>query len=320
MKRLLRYLRFNLVGAMGTVVQLASLAALNRMLAGHYLLAAGGAVELAVVHNFVWHVNYTWAECGGGGMGRFLRFQMGNGVVSLVGNVALMRLLVQGFGAPVLVANGVAIVCCSVANFWVGEVWAFRGAGGAGLARAMRLGRILPLALFWLVLGRSSFAQTPPAANLPMEGRLGTDCAYANWFLGPAAATGGKLSLNTFTGGVTFGQYFARPFGRGVTASPQFELGVVGPIPHGTKVDGLGSMNAMFANRVRGRGLYPSFTVGYTRLFVNGNAVNFGVGVDFGKDEYKRLFRVELRDYYLFTGPRQHVLGLRFGIGRFISD
>ncbi len=65
-------------------------------------------------------------------MSRFLRFQMGNGVVSLVGNVALMRLLVQGVGAPVLLANLVAIVCCSVANFWVGEVWAFRGAERVG--------------------------------------------------------------------------------------------------------------------------------------------------------------------------------------------
>jgi putative flippase GtrA len=53
-------------------------------------------------------------------------------VVSLVGNVALMRLLVQGVGAPVLLANLVAIVCCSVANFWVGEVWAFRGAERVG--------------------------------------------------------------------------------------------------------------------------------------------------------------------------------------------
>jgi hypothetical protein len=76
----------------------------------------------------------------------------------------------------------------------------------------------------------------------------------------------------------------------------------------------------MFANRVTDRRLYPSFTLGYTRMFVNGNAVNFGVGVDFGHDEYKRLFRVELRDYYLFTGPRQHVFGLRIGLGKFISD
>jgi hypothetical protein len=95
---------------------------------------------------------------------------------------------------------------------------------------------------------------------------------------------------------------------------------VVGLLPHGTKVDGLGSVNAMFANRVTDRRLYPSFTLGYTRMFVNGNAVNFGVGVDFGHDEYKRLFRVELRDYYLFTGPRQHVFGLRIGLGKFISD
>jgi putative flippase GtrA len=310
MNGLLRYWRFNLVGAMGMAVQLASLAVLNRALRGHYLLAAGMAVELAVVHNFLWHVRYTWGDRAGGAAGRFVRFQASNGLVSLVG----------GAGMPKLAANVVAIACCSVANFWVGEVWAFAVPEGGGSRQAVRLRRILPLLTLLLLFDGPGRAQTGPAVSLPREGGLGTDCAYANWFIGPGWAAGGKLALNTFTGGVTFGQYFARRFGNGMTASPQFELGVVGPLPGGTKVDGFGSVNAMFANRVPGRSLYPSLTLGYTRMFVNGNAVNFGVGLDFGKNEYKGLIRVELRDYYLFTGPRQHVFGVRFGMGRFISD
>jgi hypothetical protein len=55
-------------------------------------------------------------------------------------------------------------------------------------------------------------------------------------------------------------------------------------------------------------------------MFVTGNAANFGLGIDFGKDEYKRIVRIELRDYYLFSGPRQHVVSLRIGFGKFIAD
>lgn len=76
----------------------------------------------------------------------------------------------------------------------------------------------------------------------------------------------------------------------------------------------------MFANKVPHRSLYPFLTGGYTRTFVTGYAVNFGLGLDFGKDEYKEVVRIELRDYYLFTGPQQHVIGLRIGLGKFVAD
>lgn len=128
MKTLVRWGRFNLVGAMGVVVQLAVLAALGRVVGRHYLVATAAAIEVAVVHNFVWHVRYTWQDRGGesGVVGQFVRFQVANGLVSLVGNLVVMRVLVQA-GVPLLVANGVAIVCCSAVNFYLGNVWAFRG-------------------------------------------------------------------------------------------------------------------------------------------------------------------------------------------------
>ena len=128
MNRLVRWWKFNVVGAMGVVVQLVVLAGFTRVLHGHYLIATALAIEVAVVHNFVWHQRYTWRErCSGGGgwWGRMVRFQLSNGAVSMVGNLVLMRLLVQGMGMKVVVANGLAIVCCSVMNFALGEGWAF---------------------------------------------------------------------------------------------------------------------------------------------------------------------------------------------------
>jgi putative flippase GtrA len=61
-KTFVRWLRFNLVGAMGMVVQLTVLAVWNRLAPEHYLLASVVAVELALVHNFFWHRRYTWRE------------------------------------------------------------------------------------------------------------------------------------------------------------------------------------------------------------------------------------------------------------------
>jgi putative flippase GtrA len=108
-------------------VQLGSLAVLSRCAPGHYLVASAVAVELAVLHNFVWHVRYTWREqCDGEGWWRqMMRFHLSNGMVSIVGNLLLMRVLVQKFHVPVLLANVVAIACCSVVNFGLGERWVF---------------------------------------------------------------------------------------------------------------------------------------------------------------------------------------------------
>jgi putative flippase GtrA len=122
-----RWMRFNLVGAMGMAVQLGALALFSRADGGHYLVASAAAVELAILHNFVWHLHVTWPDRRGssGVFGQLLRFHLANGAVSLLGNLALMRLLVGGAHLPVLVANGIAIVCCSVVNFGLGHTWAF---------------------------------------------------------------------------------------------------------------------------------------------------------------------------------------------------
>lgn len=127
MNPLLRWLRFNLVGAMGMVLQLAALAALNHLDPGHYLIASAVAVELAVLHNFVWHIRYTWSDRRHHTPVRsqLLRFHLSNGLVSLLGNLALMRFLVHTAHLPVMVANIVAIACCSIANFTLSNNWAF---------------------------------------------------------------------------------------------------------------------------------------------------------------------------------------------------
>ena len=59
-------------------------------------------------------------------MRAFLRFQLTNGMVSLVGNLLLMRVLLHAARLPLLVANAVAILACSLVNFALSHGWAFR--------------------------------------------------------------------------------------------------------------------------------------------------------------------------------------------------
>ena len=122
-----RWWKFNLVGAMGMVVQLAALALLNRWDGGRYLYASATAVELAVLHNFVWHLHFTWRDRRDHSalLSQLMRFQLSNGLVSMLGNLALMRILVHGARLPLIVANCVAILCCSIVNFCLGDNWAF---------------------------------------------------------------------------------------------------------------------------------------------------------------------------------------------------
>jgi putative flippase GtrA len=130
---MVRWGKFNLVGAVGMAVQLAVLALLEHCLPGHYLCASAAAIEVTLVHNFVWHQHYTWRDRRGDGAvtAQLVRFHFSNGLVSMLGNLALMRLLVGEARMPVVAANSIAIVCCSIVNFLLGDRWAFAEAKSA---------------------------------------------------------------------------------------------------------------------------------------------------------------------------------------------
>jgi len=126
---LIRWGKFNLVGVMGMVVQLAALALIDRCVPGHYLFATVAAIELALLHNFVWHTRYTWRDRRDSSplWIQCIRFHLSNGLVSMVGNLAIMRVLVDEVHMLLLAANMIAILCCSIANFYLGDHWAFAG-------------------------------------------------------------------------------------------------------------------------------------------------------------------------------------------------
>jgi len=125
-----RWMVFNLVGVLGILIQLATLAALTSWLGLHYLVGTGLAVEAAVLHNFVWHEHWTWSDRAGrhnGGVWkRLVRFHLANGALSLGGNIILMRLLVGSWSMNYALANLVTIGICSILNFLAGDRFVFR--------------------------------------------------------------------------------------------------------------------------------------------------------------------------------------------------
>ena len=160
-----RWCKFNFVGGIGIAVQFAALIFLKSALHMNYLLATAIAVEAAVVHNFVWHEQFTWADrlrrntsgakaiipksdviaalkrCAtqnlfpwrsNPSLRRFVRFSLSNGAVSILGNLALMRVMVGQGHMNYLAANAIAIALCSLANFLVSDGWVFANDASLG--------------------------------------------------------------------------------------------------------------------------------------------------------------------------------------------
>ncbi|MFN7924804.1 MAG: GtrA family protein [Bryobacteraceae bacterium] len=128
-----RWLKFNAVGGIGIAVQLGALALFKGAFGWHYLVATALAVEAAVLHNFLWHERWTWADRPAGfpeRMARLARFHLGNGLVSIVSNVLLMRIFVGSLGMPYLPANLAAVAITSIANFLLSEYFVFRARVG----------------------------------------------------------------------------------------------------------------------------------------------------------------------------------------------
>ena len=121
----LRWLKFNFVGGVGILVQLAALALLRSALHLNYLLATALAVEVAVIHNFLWHERFTWKDRPSAhsrqSLARFLKFNASNGGISIVGNLLVMRALVGQFHMPYMLANLIAIAVCSLVNFLLSD-------------------------------------------------------------------------------------------------------------------------------------------------------------------------------------------------------
>jgi len=119
---------FTLVGVIGYGVQTAVLWLLVGRLGMAVVPATLAATEAAVLHNFFWHLAWTWSDRRAGlraVAGRLVRFNLSNGGFSLVGGAAIMALLVDALGVHYLLANLAAVLAVSVVNFLASDRFVF---------------------------------------------------------------------------------------------------------------------------------------------------------------------------------------------------
>jgi putative flippase GtrA len=124
------WLKFNTVGAMGIGVQLTMLTTLVSGFRFNYLIATLLAVESAVLHNFVWHECWTWGDrtraSPTGVLMRLIQFNLTTGALSILGNLAFMRLFVGQIHLHYFYANLLTIAACSLLNFLINDQVVFR--------------------------------------------------------------------------------------------------------------------------------------------------------------------------------------------------
>ena len=127
---MIHFMRFNVVGVLGFVLQSAALFVLTH--GAHpvgYLVATAAAVELAVLNNFVWHQRWTWRDRPSANTGETLRrlakFNITNGLFSLTGNLVFMTVLVGRLGLGISGANLVSVTVCSICSFILADRIAF---------------------------------------------------------------------------------------------------------------------------------------------------------------------------------------------------
>jgi putative flippase GtrA len=121
----LQLLRFGIVGASGYVVNLGTFAAMVGAGGLDHRAAATLAFLTAVTNNFVWNRSWTFRVQHGHIPHQAVRFF----IVSVAGfllNLAVLELLVSGWGSPELPAQATAVALVMPMNFLGNRLWTFR--------------------------------------------------------------------------------------------------------------------------------------------------------------------------------------------------
>ncbi len=124
-----RFGLFSFVGILGAILQIVLFALFTKRHCLTPVAAMPVAVELAILHNFLWHDRLTWRDRGVTSVRnravRLWRFHIANGLVSLAGNTILAYWFVEVLRFPALWSAALAIAVCAPANFLLADRWVY---------------------------------------------------------------------------------------------------------------------------------------------------------------------------------------------------
>jgi dolichol-phosphate mannosyltransferase len=120
-------LKFGIVGASGIVVNMGSLYLLTDMAGIKYYVASPAAIELSILSNFFINLAWTWSDRSDHGTfkAKLVRYHIGAGATSLLGNYTILLLLTEFFHFHYLSSNLVGIAVGTLANYLVNDLWTF---------------------------------------------------------------------------------------------------------------------------------------------------------------------------------------------------
>ena len=133
----LRFLRFNVVSGLGIGVRLLVVCGPGQLgWACTTWSATAIAIEASILHNFFWHLHWTWGPSVATAAAARLQRTMSSSAAwrstratawsSFLGAMVLMPMLVGSLGLHYLVANVITVCFTGLLNFFLGDRLVFR--------------------------------------------------------------------------------------------------------------------------------------------------------------------------------------------------
>ncbi|MBU0518750.1 GtrA family protein [bacterium] len=126
-----RSTKFNLVAWMGMIVNSACLYLFKGILHIPIIPAGLLAIEIAIIHNFLWHRYWTWNDRNGENPKSFFKhlliYNSMTGLVDLVANITVLWSLTTFAGVHFMISNLCGMMLGPFIKFWLNEKVIFKG-------------------------------------------------------------------------------------------------------------------------------------------------------------------------------------------------
>ena len=120
--------KFMAVAWLGMVVNTGCLYLFKGVLGIRLIPASMMAIEIAIIHNFIWFRSWTWRdrEHQPPFFRQLIKFNLATGAVDFSANIAVLWSLSTFFGVHYLLANVLGMIAPPFIKFWLNEKLIFR--------------------------------------------------------------------------------------------------------------------------------------------------------------------------------------------------